>query len=524
MNGNALGFILRTKIKNKIKSFFKKPIRIIYVLIFAALFAVTIAGGASGEADSDRTIRDISELMAGLKALLILIFSITFYSGFQKGGSLFSMADVNMIFSSPINKRSVLFYGLVQQMGTSLFIGVFILYQYAMLHVYYNISVLGLLLIFLVYSLTVFFSQTCAMFVYCFTSDSNKKSRTVKLVFFAVLALMAAYVGLNLLQSKDNILASIVSSINGLPITIFPFAGWLGAFGGAILSGNYISAAIWLLPTVVVFIAMLIAMSKADIDFYEDVLASAENTQTALSAAREGAAPEAIPHNIRVGKPGIGKGLGASVIFFKHMLESRRSGRFFISGISLSFAVMTIVFSLFAKKAGLIGVFAFYAYLEIFSTTNGRFNRELLKPYIYLIPEPPLKKMMFSLMETLPSAFVQSAVAFVPCAIIVGASAVECVCAILGGVSFAALFVASNVLVERIWGGSLSKTLGILIYCFAGILLAAPGVALALVLNLSGAVLINYSVTAFLAMTLCNIPVALLVLFLCRNMLQYAET
>ena len=60
MNGNALGYLLRTKMRNQLKSFFQKPIRIIYIVIFLALIVLTVIGGNDGANESDRKLRDLS--------------------------------------------------------------------------------------------------------------------------------------------------------------------------------------------------------------------------------------------------------------------------------------------------------------------------------------------------------------------------------------------------------------------------------------------------------------------------------
>jgi hypothetical protein len=53
------------------------------------------------------------------------------------------------------------------------------------------------------------------------------------------------------------------------------------------------------------------------------------------------------------------------------------------------------------------------------------------------------------------------------------------------------------------------------------VIMAAPGIVLAIVLSTMGFAPENVAI--FCSLILCNIPVSLLVLFLCRNMLQYAE-
>jgi len=523
MNGNALGYLLRTKLHNQLLSFFKKPIRIVYVVIFLGLIVMTFIGGESGANESDRVIRDISELTAGINALLILIFSTTFYGGLTNGGTFFRMADVNFLFPSPLNKRNVLFYALIQQIGTSMLIGLFILFQYSMLHVTYNLSYLGLMLIFIVYSLTVFLSQTAAMFLYTFVSDSDKKKATAKTVLYVVVLSLLAYIGFHVLANKDQIVKALTEAGNGLPILLFPFAGWMGGFAGNIFKGNYIESILWLALCVGAFIAMLVAMSRSNRDYYEDVLASTETMQSAISAAKEGIKPEATPRIIKVGKSGIGKGEGSSAFFYKHLLENRRASNILLSPMALMFIIMTIVFALFSKKAGILPSFSFSIYMMIFTVALGRFNRELTKPYIYLVPEPPLKKMIWALAETLPTELLESIIVMVPVSVIVGAGALECVICIVARVSFAALFLSGSIVVERIWGGSLSRVGGMLIYLLIDLLMAVPGIVLAIALVSVGVSPVSMIFTIAVCIAACNIPVAVLVLYLCRNMLQYAE-
>lgn len=524
MNGNALSYLLRTKMRNQLKSFFQKPIRIIYIVIFLALIVLTVIGGNDGANEADRKLRDLSELTAGINALFILMFATTFNAGLKNGGSFFKMADVNFLFPSPLNKRNVLFYALVQQMGTSLLIGLFILFQYSALHVNYNLSVLGLILIFLCYSLTVFLSQAFAMFVYTYVSDSDRKRNTAKSIFYALIILLLAYIGMQVLQHRDAIVQTLATAGNSIPIKAFPFAGWLGSVVGGILKGNYIEAFIWLAISVTAFYVMLTALAKSKRDYYEDVLASAETIQSVSAAAKDGVAPEAAPRNIKVGKIGIGKGNGASVFFYKHLLENRRISKILISPMSLMFIVFNIGFSFFMKDNGILPLFIFSSYIMIFSVALGRFNRELTKPYIYLVPEPPLKKLVFALAETLPTEILESILIFVPVLFIMDISVIDFIVCVLSRVVIAILFIAASVAIERIWGGSISKLVGILLYFVIDIILLLPGTILAIVVSSSGLLIINMEITIMLCLTVCNLPVSLLVLYLCRNVLQYAET
>ncbi|MPN16756.1 hypothetical protein SDC9_164101 [bioreactor metagenome] len=58
---------------------------------------------------------------------------------------------------------------------------------------------------------------------------------------------------------------------------------------------------------------------------------------------------------------------------------------------------------------------------------------------------------------------------------------------------------------------------------FMMLAIAAPGIILAIVLSSLSVVIVSATVTSFAAISLINFPIALGVMFLCRDMLQYAE-
>ena len=519
---DALGFLLCTKLKNAIKEFLRKPSRIILSLIFLIIFGITIAGGIKREADFPRDIRDVSEIAAGASALYILIFSVTFLSGLKSGGSFFKMADVNMIFTSPLNKRSVMFYALIQQMWASLFVGFFILFQYSAISINYDLSFGALVLIFLGYCLAAFLGQTCSMFLYTLISSSDKKINLARNIFCTALAGLIAWIAVNALQDRVNILYQVIVAANGLLVRLFPFAGWLSAAVGSILLGNWLSSLIWFTATLAAFFIMLRAMSSLNRDYYEDVLAGAENLQSAIATASEKVAPESSPKVIKVGKTGIRRGAGSQVIFYKHLLENRRSSKFILSALSIAFAAMLIIIAFFLRNQSFIIIFAISAYMQIFFVTNFRFSRELLKPYVYLIPEPPCRKMIYALMETMPRALLEGVLIFIPISFIAALSPLECTLAIIARLSFTALFTGGSLVVERIWGCRLSKTSGAFLYMSVGLILALPGIATAIAVYTLGFVIVSTTVTALLCLIVLNLPTAVLSLFLCRNTLQYA--
>ena len=114
---SSLSYLVSRKIKNRLRVAIHRPSEIIVFLLFASLIVFTVFAGNTSDTTSPR---NINELYAIVLALYSLIFVLTAKNGFVNGASMFSMADVNFLFTSPRKPEGVLTYGLFSQMGRSL--------------------------------------------------------------------------------------------------------------------------------------------------------------------------------------------------------------------------------------------------------------------------------------------------------------------------------------------------------------------------------------------------------------------
>ena len=120
------------------------------------IFSLTVGDAGKGGAD----FRDPAELAAMATALYIVMFLLTTQNGFSRGGSIFTMSDVNLVFPAPFRPSRVLFYGLFRQINTSLLLGLVILFQYGWLRSTYGISPIVLCYLFLGYVAAVFLDRS----------------------------------------------------------------------------------------------------------------------------------------------------------------------------------------------------------------------------------------------------------------------------------------------------------------------------------------------------------------------------
>lgn len=516
---NALLYLRGQKLKNSLKAMIRKPARLIYVVVIVGLLALTLAGGRAADQEPGHVYRDYRELVAIALALYTMMFTITVGGGFSRGGSMFSMSDVNILFPSPLRPQIILFHGLLQQMTASLLAGFFILFQYSTLHSAYGISYGVLLFLLLGYGVAVFLGQITAVLVYSYTNGNPARQRIGQGILYGVIGAFLLYLAVySLRDGTAPALPRAVACANGTVMRCLPVSGWLSLTVTGLLTGKWTLLALGFGVCAALLSVLVFLIFRTDADYYEDVLKSAEISQSAIAAKKEGTV--ATPQNVRVGKTGLTGGWGASVFFNKHRIENRRAKKFLLSTNALIFALTTVGFALFMKKEGILPVLIMAIYMQLFSSLLGRFNLELTRPYIYLIPEPPFRKMLWALAEEIPASLVEGIVTFVPVGFLLSLSPMEVAVCVLVRLSFTLVYVAADVVVERLWGGVTLKVLVFFLFFAVTVGLAAPGLALSI---FAGAKLGLSLVPSLLVLTACNVPVAVLAMFLCRNMLQYAE-
>ena len=98
----ALLYLLRKTIQNALKELVKKPVALIPSLVIAGLliFSATMTSGEpAGE------VRNLNAYAAIVNGVFLLIFCTSLLQGLKQGMALFSMADVNLLFTAPVNPR-----------------------------------------------------------------------------------------------------------------------------------------------------------------------------------------------------------------------------------------------------------------------------------------------------------------------------------------------------------------------------------------------------------------------------------
>jgi len=513
---DALLYLWRKRIKNRLRLMVKNKGAMAITIFFIALLGFLIYSGNTTYDSVPAANADMNQLYAIIVLYYGASFVMTVYNGFARGASMFSMSDVNLLFSSPVSPKKMLFYGLMQQMGTALLTAFLLVFQYSWLHNQYGISFGFLIIILLGYGVTLFCGQLCAVSIYMLTSHVEEKRMAAKTVFMIICGLAAAYILLGLFQNGGGVLETLLTRVNDLPISLFPVAGWMKTAVAALAGGEWLLFIICLMATLAFALCIVILVSKNNPDYYEDVLQSAETSFSAIAAQKEGKLQETARKNIKLGKQGFNKGLGASVFYYKHLTESRRARLLLFDTTTMIFIIIIFVYSYFMRDAGMEAILGFTAIMQILTVGAGRWARELILPYVYMVPESEFKKLMYCLKQSMMVYAAEALVMGLGIGLIIKAGILDIFLFMLVRLSFAFLFTAGNMLVERIAGGLLIKWITMIIYFLVMVILAIPGILLGILMS-------SVNITYMLGMILGNVLVGVLVFYMCRNVLKYVE-
>lgn len=480
---NSLVYLARTQLKNNLKELLRKPARLVpYLLVIVAMGATLFSALASP--------RQADEIMPlfWLKGIYVAFLTLFLVMGVQKGltagDAIFEMSDVNLLFVSPVNPRAILLYGLARLTSVAFFAGFFILFQGSTVSGF-GVGFAGLLLIFFTFMLNTIALSILSLVIYSATNSNPRRKRVVR--FLAVLAFVpAALFFLVQLLSTQSFLDALPPTIDSLYLSLIPLVGWIATGTITLLEGNLLGGLGWLTLVVVAVAGMLCYLLLSRSDYYEDVLVATETAFERKRAAREGDLQNTAATNgkVKVSKTGIG-GAGASALLYKHLRETFRQNRFGFFGLNSVVAFLCILAAAIFKPEALVVplVLQILMWIQIFMIGTGRGLKEVYLHYIYLIPEPPFSKIIWSNLELVFRTLLESVLYFVVPGLIVGEHPLIVLGSIVVYTLFALLLLGVNFVSMRFSEADLSQGILLMLYFLMVVLAMLPGLVPALLVG-----------------------------------------
>lgn len=124
-------------------------------------------------------------------------------------------------------------------------------------------------------------------------------------------------------------------------------------------------------------------------------------------------------------------------------------------------------------------------YVLFFLNAAGPWSKEMMKPYLYMVPQSPFKKLFFASLTSLLTPIADGLVAFPLIGALVRANPLTVVICFLMFISFGFLFTAFNILSERLFGQMANKGMILMLYALVLMVSTAPGVAAGVVLGVA---------------------------------------
>ena len=361
-------------------------------------------------ADEEMTEADIAQMMQIIELIvggvILLVFVLNSLSADKNGCAVFLQADVNLLFASPMKPQSVLLFRLMTQIGTSLVLSIYLLFQVPNLVLNLGIPLLGAVAIIFTWGLVLILSKLLQVLLYTVSSTHPGTKKYIRPAIFALVSIIGVAFLLYWKGSGTDPLTAAVQFFNA-PITRWiPVWGWLKGFCMFAVEGNILYLIISLVLLIATTVALVWGIWAMRVDFYEDAMAKSEETAELQRAAESGnsvAIKRKKDRSEKLRRDGLNHGWGASIYFFKTMYNRFRFATFGIfTKTTVTYLIASVatayVLRFVIGMQSLIPVALVLAGLAFFRSLGNPLSQDTGMDSFIMIPESPWAKIFYSLL------------------------------------------------------------------------------------------------------------------------------
>lgn len=520
----ALAYLLITQLKNRILALKKKPALLILYLLIVLMLIFMVAMSIIFKVETTRVkMADERIMYLILGGIGLLFLGLYVNTGLSTGSTLFSMADVGLLFVAPISSKKILLYGLITTLGKTILASVFILFQITNLNTNFGYGILEILALFFIYVVVTIFGQLMSIATYIYTNGNPKRKNIVRMGIYLsagiCLLVFLAYQKNMQLGMFETALTIVDSSWFGY----IPMGGWMVLFFKGITEGAIFDVLISLTLFGIFSVLFMLLLTSGPSDYYEDVLHSTEITHQKLIAVKENKYAQLKKKNVKVKEheEGLLKGKGAAVLAYKNRLEMKRRSRFaYVDSytIIVSIGVGIVGYNINGNAGLSYGILSALLYLQFFITTFGPLRFELQKHYIYLIPEKSIAKIFAASLNSIIKPCVDGIAIFGVFAITGGCDILTAIFLALAYAAGSALFIGLTILYQRVFGAQPNM----IAKAIVGFILLAIVLTPSIISSVIFITILpeDFLFLGMLPFTLCCVAFTALIFLICGNMLD----
>ena len=377
----------------------------------------------------------IAELV--IAAVILLTFVLNALSADKSGCAVFLQADVNLLFASPMKPQSVLLFRLMTQIGTSLVLSIYLLFQVPNMVVNLGIPLWGAVTVIFAWALLLILSKLVQVLLYTVASTYPSVKRHLRPTIFALLGVLVAGFVIYWKSTSATPFEAALQFFNAPATRWIPIFGWLKGFCMFALEGNLPLALLSLGLLIASVVALVCLIWTMRVDFYEDAMAKSEETaelQQAVQSGQTMVAKKKKDRSEKLRRDGLRHGFGANVYFFKAMYNRFRFAHLgFFTTTSLTYLAIglggTYILRFMMETVNFTPIALILAAVAFFRSLGNPLSQDTQMDSFLMVPESPWTKMLFSLL---------------------GGSA-NCALDLLPAMLFSALIMGSNLLEAFAW-------------------------------------------------------------------------
>lgn len=327
--------------------------------------------------------------------LLSFLFFMTLINIYLERTSYFTMADVNLIFPSPIPAKIVLIYSIIRKSWSQLLAALF-----GFIFITPSILASGIAPYKLIIGILGYLLFILSLEPINFIISRKRKQQNINIIIVGIVLLYILLIG-GLIVKEGSFKAGLMSTA----LHYIPLIGWAKGIYMSMFTGINLLTHIYTLLMLTFILELNIYILKTSDDFYEDVIVTTQNFEAFKNNAKKGKQKLTLTLNINKDKknPFKSNHYGAKAFHWKNKLMSLRSDlHHFISYKTFIFIFLTIGITLFKILSNfdmpLLGMYSvvtgFSIYIYALFTIRSGDSEDLEMPLFYLIPENNLVKFL----------------------------------------------------------------------------------------------------------------------------------
>ena len=460
----ALIYLTKRSFINNLKRALTKPSTLI-ALIFGIVYGVFIIFSLG--------IMAIGVHIDSAKGLLAILTVWSIYEIFgnflgysSRKGIIFRPGHAHFVFTAPIDPKLVLISSAWMNYLFSII--VWILIGIGSMTVF-RIPILSAVVILLAGCVLELAFEVSVM-IFLYTNDRVPEKVMKGIRMGIKIFLIACALAVILYFRKNGLTLDSVWTLLDMPgLQMIPALGWQIAIYRLILLGpttlNVICSLLYLVMAAVSVMAAI--RMKCDGGYYEEAAKFADDYADLKKRQKNGEMVFGLSGKKRSFRRVREKiaGKGAQAIFYRQLLEYKKEKFFIFDKITLISLVLAFVLSYSlsdsAAESGvgqlfLLGVVAYVSL--VMSGYLGKWESELKNPYLFLIPDTPLRKMWYATLIEHIKAFVNGCIICIPIGIFWHVNPVEIIFCILIYVVIQADRLYTTVLAQCLLGDVFGKT------------------------------------------------------------------